>query len=377
MSAHSVHDAIVVGGGPAGSSCAWKLRGAGADVVVVDKQRFPRDKICAGWITPQIVAELGLDLAEYAAGGRTLQPIRGFAVSRLGDGAARVRYDDVVSYGIRRCEFDHYLLDRCGARLLLGEPVKSLRRDDGTWVVNDAVAAPVLIGAGGHFCPVAQHVGAALGRGETIVAAQEMEFAARDDQLAEFRVEADLPELFFTRDLKGYGWLVRKGRHLNIGLGRLDNRNLAEHVADFLASLRAAGKIPSDLPGRMRGHPYLLHDRSSRPLIGDGVMLAGDAAGLAYPRSGEGIRPAVESGLLAAQTVIAAGGRPRDSDLAAYERRVLDRFGPRKPGLGITDFLPPRLAGALAARLFASQWFAREVVLNRWFFHAAQPPLGA
>jgi menaquinone-9 beta-reductase len=45
-------DALIVGGGPAGSTCAWQLRQAGLDVVVIDKTRFPRDKVCAGWITP-------------------------------------------------------------------------------------------------------------------------------------------------------------------------------------------------------------------------------------------------------------------------------------------------------------------------------------
>ena len=48
-------DALVGGGGPAGSSCAWALRRAGLDAVVLDRSQFPRDKVCAGWITPQIV----------------------------------------------------------------------------------------------------------------------------------------------------------------------------------------------------------------------------------------------------------------------------------------------------------------------------------
>ena len=113
-------DVVIIGGGPAGSTAARALRQRGADVVVWDRKRFPRDKICAGWITPHVVAALQLDLDEYAASGRTCQPIRGFQVSRQGDREARVRYPDVVSYGIRRCEFDDYLLARAGARLQLG-----------------------------------------------------------------------------------------------------------------------------------------------------------------------------------------------------------------------------------------------------------------
>ncbi len=48
-------DVLVVGGGPAGSSCAFGLRDAGLDVVVVDRAHFPRDKVCAGWVTTQII----------------------------------------------------------------------------------------------------------------------------------------------------------------------------------------------------------------------------------------------------------------------------------------------------------------------------------
>ena len=61
-------DVIIVGGGPAGSTCAWKLRDAGLDVVVVDKAAFPRDKVCAGWLTRQVVSELELDPGDYEIG---------------------------------------------------------------------------------------------------------------------------------------------------------------------------------------------------------------------------------------------------------------------------------------------------------------------
>ena len=61
-------DVLVVGGGPAGSSCAWKLRQAGVDVVVMDRAVFPRDKICAGWITPQVIDDLALDVDHYRRG---------------------------------------------------------------------------------------------------------------------------------------------------------------------------------------------------------------------------------------------------------------------------------------------------------------------
>ena len=58
-------DVVIVGGGPAGSTAAWKLKRAGLDVLVLDKERFPRLKLCAGWITPEVVRDLALDPAQY------------------------------------------------------------------------------------------------------------------------------------------------------------------------------------------------------------------------------------------------------------------------------------------------------------------------
>ena len=52
------HETIIVGGGPAGSSCAWKLKNTGSDVLILDKQTFPRLKLCAGWITAKVMEDL-------------------------------------------------------------------------------------------------------------------------------------------------------------------------------------------------------------------------------------------------------------------------------------------------------------------------------
>ena len=200
----------------------------------------------------------------------------------------------------------------------------------------------------------------------------EAEFELTPQQRGQCPVEPEMPEILFTRDLKGYGWVVRKGSYINIGLGRQDTHQLSEHVAHFVEFLERRGKVPVGLSAKFRGHPYLLYGEAERPLVDDAAVIVGDAAGLAYARSGEGIRPAVESGLLAAQTILEADGRYTRDCLAAYERRVITRFGPRKKEWGVTDVLPAWLAGAIAGRLFGSAWFVRHVVLDRWFLHAHQ-----
>ena len=120
-------DVLIVGAGPAGSSCAWKLRDSGLNVVILDRQTFPRDKVCGGWITPPVVEELEIDLEEYS-GGHVLQNIHGFRTSRMGSREVETDYGRPISYGIRRCEFDDFLLKRCRARVHQGVPLTRLEQ---------------------------------------------------------------------------------------------------------------------------------------------------------------------------------------------------------------------------------------------------------
>lgn len=364
---------LIVGGGPAGSTCARMLARAGIDVLILDKSDFPRDKVCAGWITPQVVEELDIDLQDYAR-GRVLQPINSF-VTGLGENvAAPIDYEATVSYGIRRCEFDNYLLERCGARLRLGEPLKTMERQGDRWLVNGAISAALVIGAGGHFCPVARALGAHLGKDERAVCAQEIEYEMSAEQAVQCRVRADRPELYFCDDLKGYGWCFRKGDFLNIGLGREGADGLTSQVQAFARWLVTQGRVPAAAAAKFKGHAYLLYSHATRRVVDDGVLLIGDAAGLAYTQSGEGIRPAIESGIMAAETIVAAGNYRRER-LLPYEVRLQTRFGVRSGARAKQSIIPKRVRMPLARALMRTQWFNRNVVLNRWFLHAAQPAL--
>ena len=362
-------DVLIVGGGPAGASCAWALQRAGLDVVVLDQAQFPRDKVCAGWITPPVLTTLEIDPQDYGR-DRVLQPITGFRIGLMGRPPADIRYPKTVSYGIRRCEFDDYLLRRSGARLFTGEPVRSLRREAGTWLVDDRFRTPMLVGAGGHTCPVARALGAHPG-GEPAVAAQEIEFLLPENGAATCAVQGEQPELYFCKDLAGYGWCFRKGDYLNIGLGRDDREGLAPQVEDFLTFLCRERGVTRP-PGRLRGHAYLLYGRGRRNLLADGALLVGDAAGMAYPQSGEGIRPAVESGLLAAWTIIEAKGDYRARQLAPYPSRLRKRFG---RGTNIAALIPAPVRAMLAGRLFSHPSLLRRFVLDQGFLHLAQAGL--
>lgn len=354
-------DALVVGGGPAGSTCARALTQAGWDVIVADRATFPRDKVCAGWVTPEVFGLIELTPSDYRAAGLTLQEITAFRTGLIGASLLETRYPRVVSYAIRRCEFDAFLLRRANVRVLEQTPVERLRWTGSTWIANDTIEAPFIVGAGGHFCPVARHL-----RGESDqvvpVIAKETEF--RVD--GHVRPDGGPPELYFCRDLEGYGWCVPKGEYVNIGIGRRERGDFNTHVRQFIAWLEQRGTLPAKASLKWRGHAYLASGAGARPLVAPGAITIGDAAGLAYPESGEGIRPAIESGRLAAQTLIDSGGRQSAAALEPY-RVALRRL---HPPVSPTPAPLRHASAAIGRALLTSQTFTRHVVLNRWFLRA-------
>lgn len=363
-------DVLIVGAGPAGSSLAWALRDSGLEVVLMDKQDFPRDKVCAGWITPAITKALELDLHEYES-EHVLQEIRGFQVGKIGGKAVKVDYSgETISFGIRRIEFDDYLLKRSDARVYTGEAVVSLEKGDQSWLVNNRFRTSLLVGAGGYFCPVARKADAYKRNESTSkVVAQEMEIRLTARQIDQCRVEKEYPELYFFNDFSGYGWAFRKGDYLNIGLGRENTHKLSQQVDSFCDFLQEQKKIPGNIYRNFRGHAYSLYKHNDRTLSNDNLMLIGDAAGLAYSQSGEGISPAIESALLAAHVIKNAQGDYRQAYLNEYRHLIEQRFGRRRETNRISRAIPARLKNKVLGSLLSYSLFARHAVINHCFLH--------
>lgn len=355
------YEACIVGAGPAGSSCARALEQHGVDVLLLDKAEFPRDKTCAGWITPHTWRTLEIAPSEYAT-GRTLQPITSFRVGVLEGDTTHVNYPEPVSYGIRRCEFDHFLLQRCQCEKRLGYSVHSLQRTESRWIINQEIATNVLVGAGGNFCPVAREV---LNQDiqTRFVRAQEVEFPS------EVPANDHTPELLFTHDLQGYGWCFPKQNYVNIGLGHTDGKQAKQLAQTFFSRYRHLYQNFSS--HRPHGHAYRLYDGKPDKLIEDYTLLIGDSAGLADPYSGEGIGPAIESGMAAAETILKAQGDYRKPQLAPYSQWVGSRFGRFQTQTG--SGLLHTAQAILGRQLLRSRWFVRNVVLDRLFLHRFDP----
>ena len=303
---------------------------------------------------------LDLDSRRLPRAGRTLQPITRLPHRRhRSRRRSRRATTRVVSYGIRRCEFDALpARARRRARVASTPVVTSLQRSRDRWIVNDTIAAPMLVGAGGHFCPVARHL-----RGDhdgmAPVVAKEAEFQVTDPTGALRRC---------PRCTSAATWRVTRGAS-----PRTAGSTSASGVACRPASPRTSRPSPRSLArdpalsgierARWKGHAYLAAGAGTRPLIGLGMLAIGDAAGLAYPESGEGIRPAIASGQLAAATLVAADGRVGRDALQPYAEEIRRQH----PPMGRHPRWMDRATASVARMLLRSPAFTRHVVLDRWF----------
>ena len=340
-------DAIVIGAGPAGSAAAILLACAGWSVALVEKQRFPRRKVCGECLAASnlpLLQNLGIAAAFDAAAGPELRQVawmcgKGMVVSGL-PGAA----DDQYRWGraISRETLDAVLLEQArtaGAHILQPWSIKRIDGSMGDWrcdardhTSNDTVnlRTPLLIDAHGswealntsHPAPRVQHKGSDL-------------LAFKANFLGVKLQPGLLPVLSFEG---GYGGMVVSGKNLTTVAGcirrdrfdALRNARPGLSAGDtFYAMLRreCAG-VGQALRTAQREGPWLaagpLH--TGMHVRGDDQMFRiGNAAGEAHPIIGEGMSMALQSAWLLCQHLLAAGSRDEDSNIV-WQQRVAERY---------------------------------------------------
>jgi menaquinone-9 beta-reductase len=292
-------DVIIVGGGPAGAACAGRLRQAGMDCLVLDQHAFPRLKVCAGWIQPEVARTVGLPAEDYPGSFTTFDRMH---ISLLGlNLTLRVK-----QHAIRRIEFDDWLLRRSGA-MVQTHKVQNIVGIPGGYCIDDEFQCRVLVGAGGTYCPVYRTLfkpSAPRAHGALIAAMEEEFLYPYTDNRCHLS--------FFENGLQGYSWYLPKADgYVNVGVGG---------IAEKMASTKQGALVlrdhwrllieKLDRLGLIKGHEYkpVAHSyyfRQRLPQIRSGnAYLVGDAMGLSTLDMGEGIGPAIHSGIRAADAII-------------------------------------------------------------------------
>jgi len=254
------------------------------------------------------------------------------------------------------------------------------------------------VGAGGTHCPVARLLAPPRPMGP--VGVQEHEFQADAAAVARTRIGRDgEPELLLHDDLSGYSWNVPKTDWLNVGSGTADPNEVRAAWQAARAHFLGTGHLPADAaadlePKAMKGYAYYLYDPAHLAAAArvdadgkGGAYLCGDSLGLAQPLTAEGILPAVISGRLCAEAILAGAPASYPARLAAHPvmddyRRV---FRLRETAAALArPSAPPRrddggtraTRGARARRLLSAPRLRGRAVATgfAWMFSGARLP---
>ena len=347
-------DVVVVGAGPGGAAAAANLAARGHDVIVLEKDRFPRDKVCGDGLTPRVVKEL-LDLGlTDEAHGRT----DGWATQRglrIHGGTTVMelpwpQLDDWPGWGATatRKVFDETLARHAqsrGAQLFEGVTATGPVWRDGSesrvagvgWRDGDGrqgeVLAPVVIAADGAGGPLAKHLGSPRRTDRPMAVAARTYYRsprADDEWISSFLNLTDAEGTL----LSGFGWVFPlDDGTINVGLGLLSTSEAFRSVSyrKLLSSWTTGiaeeyGTTEANRTDRIRSGPIPM-GFSRTPLHQRGVLLVGDSGGMVNPFNGEGISYAMEAAALAADVIDGAMATKRTSDLAVYDRALRQRWG--------------------------------------------------
>ena len=243
-------DALIVGGGPAGSTCARALRLAGWDVVVLDRGRFPRDKVCGGWITPEVFPLLDSHPDDYRATGLTLQEITGFRTGLIDRRRlVETRYSDSSATPSADASSTTSCFDAPGSCARGHAALDAAARTATRGLPTSQIVTPVVVGAGGHFCPVARHLQG--GRERTSprhCQGSGVRAPWTNTQRDRIPIRRNCSSAAISKATAGACGRTTTSMS---GSGGASGGDFGDHVREFVSFLAETGRVPRAVPPRL------------------------------------------------------------------------------------------------------------------------------
>lgn len=296
---------LVIGGGPAGSSCAWKLTSAGVRCLLIDKAEFPRDKVCGGALSSR-AAELLINsglISTAELDGLTEKTHRTLTLWNRDELLSSYTSDNHPVRIISRMGFDNFLLEKAassGAEVITGETAVTIDSSSVRTSSGRSIRYSFLVGADGCSSSVRRTYFGRFGRKTGI----GLEYIL---PLSEVNEITDGLHIHFRYLSYGYLWAFPGREKICIGAGVVGSKASPPDVASALKEFLEARGISI---GNHAMKAALIPSLSLHKSMGAGkIYLAGDAAGLVDQVSGEGIGHAIESGFLIADAIISGGDR--------------------------------------------------------------------
>lgn len=314
-------DVLVVGAGPAGCSAAIHLRRAGARVLLIDRCKFPRRKVCGGMLTPKAVTLAEEVLAQPLSARTGVHSSRTYEIRKLQKPLRKIN-DGTPMHTVDRERFDAVLLEAVRSeRIEIGEKAafRSLPVRGGVAELADGreVSFDFLIGADGIKSSVGRSIGKTLDR-RLVAPALQTELPTA---LAQRAGIAEGHRVFLGYVGYGWGWSFEKPGHVTLGIAGLGLKG-GELRARFLKFLTDLGISPEAEGLKIVGATVPFGSYMENPARGN-VLLVGDAAGFAEPITGEGIQFALLSGKLAAEAIAGGSKNPAEKYASLCSSMIL------------------------------------------------------
>ncbi|MFH1453364.1 MAG: geranylgeranyl reductase family protein [Armatimonadota bacterium] len=317
-----IYDAVIAGAGPAGSTAGYYLSKAGLNVLVLDKCEFPRYKACGGLVSKKILNLTEFDLTPVAE-----EQVSNCYVTYKSSEPFQISMGESMGYLASRDKLDFFLLEKAvsaGAKFISSERVTGFHKKDNIYNVETGKGVyktRYLIGADGNNSIIRKKSGLAHKIRRYLTLTAELtrpKYGKGMDTDAVWFDLGDVPH--------GYGWIFPKADFLTLGMGLFYNvkRKIKKDPKIYLYDFYKKNKLTNNLNiEKVRGCfiSTLIDERSS--ISSGGVFLAGEAAGLVDPFTGEGIYHAIYSSKILSEFIINNFDHPEIIN-KLYKKRIKD-----------------------------------------------------